>query len=113
MSTTVEYALDAYNGFNRVCQCRYGMMVYNAHDKFVGRFLDKYGEYCEAEVGLFKLIVRNGDCVIDAGANIGAHTLFFARATWPGGLVLAFEPQRLVYQTLCANLALNSIKNVH
>lgn len=29
------------------------------------------------------------------------------------GIVLAFEPQRIVFQTLCANLAINSISNVH
>ena len=34
------------------------------------------------------------------------------QAVWPGGHVWAFEPQRIVFQTLCANLAVNSIPNV-
>src|SRR5436305_1964678 len=42
----------------------------------------------------------------------GAHTIWFAQAVAPNGVVLAFEPQRLVYQTLCANIAVNSLKNV-
>jgi len=50
--------------------------------------------------------------VVEVGANIGAHTLFFARHVGPTGAVLAFEPQRIVFQTLCANLALNSVTNV-
>jgi FkbM family methyltransferase len=35
-----------------------------------------------------------------------------ARLVGPQGRVLAFEPQRLSFQTLCANVALNSIENV-
>jgi len=33
--------------------------------------------------------------VIDIGANVGAHTLFFAKAVGPAGRVFAFEPQRM------------------
>src|SRR6476620_7891408 len=98
-------------GFNRLKDCRYGRMLYNINDTFVGRLLDRYGEYSEGEIDLFKQIVRPGDVVIEVGANIGAHTVWFARNTWPGGAVIAFEPQRLVFQTLCANLALNDIVN--
>jgi len=47
--------------------------------------------------------------VLDVGANIGQHTLFFAQTVGHQGAVLAFEPQRLFYQTLCANMALNQV----
>jgi FkbM family methyltransferase len=53
-----------------------------------------------------------GDIVIEAGANIGAHTVPVAKRVGPSGGVLAFEPQHLVYQALCANVALNSLTNV-
>jgi FkbM family methyltransferase len=49
---------------------------------------------------------------LDVGANIGTHCVFFAKKVSPGGLVYAFEPQRLVFQNLCANLALNGLTNV-
>jgi len=49
--------------------------------------------------------------VVDVGANIGAHTVFFAKTVGPEGRVLAVEPQRILYQILCANLALNLIGN--
>ena len=42
-----------------------------------------------------------------------AHTLFFAKKVGPGRLVLAFEPRRLLFQTLCGNMAIDSITNVH
>lgn len=98
--------------FNRLKDCRHGKMLYNQNDQYVGRSFDEYGEFSEGEVDLFRKIVRAGDVVIDVGANIGAHTIFFANATAPGGAVIAFEPQRMVYQTLCANIALNSLMNV-
>jgi len=98
--------------FNRHKACRYGQMLYNIHDLYVGRSLDLYGEFSEGEVELFRQAVKTGDWVLDVGANIGAHTLFFARQVGEAGRVLAFEPQRVVFQTLCANMALNSITNV-
>lgn len=51
--------------------------------------------------------------MVEAGANIGVHTVALSKLTGPQGAVVAFEPQRLVFQTLCANLALNSCANVH
>ncbi len=107
--------LDRPHGFvafNHVKTCRYGTMVFNAFDRYVGRSLDLYGEFSEGEVEMFRQLVRPGDTVLDIGANIGAHTLFFARHVGPSGSVVAVEPQRVVFQTLCANLALNSVTNV-
>jgi FkbM family methyltransferase len=98
--------------FNRQKACRYGQMLYNVNDMYVGRSLDLYGEFSEAEVELFRRLVRPGDLVLDIGANIGAHTVFFSRQVGPAGRVLAFEPQRVVFQTLCANIALASALNV-
>nr|MBI3614207.1 FkbM family methyltransferase [Nitrospirota bacterium] len=100
-------------GFNRLKVCRHGPMLYNVNDVYIGRSLDLYGEYGEGETALFRQFVRPGDVVVDAGANIGAHTIFFAKRVGPAGAVLAFEPQRIVYQTLCANVALNSLVNAH
>ena len=101
------------SGFNRLKQCRHGMMLYNIHDAYVGRSLDQYGEFSEGEVDLLRQFVKPGHVILDVGANIGAHTVWMAQAVGATGIVLAFEPQRIVYQTLCANLALNSITNVH
>jgi FkbM family methyltransferase len=98
--------------FNRLKQCRHGQLVYNINDRYVGRSLDLYGEYSEGEIDLFRQIVRPGSSVLEIGANIGSHTVFLARQVGPHGTVLAFEPQRVVFQTLCANVALGSFMNV-
>ncbi|PSB32470.1 FkbM family methyltransferase [Stenomitos frigidus] len=101
------------NGFNRLQVCRHGTFLYNRNDLYIGRSLELYGEWSEGEVALFQPLIRAGDVVVEVGANIGTHTVFFAKAVGAQGSVLAIEPQRIVYQTLCANLALNSLTNVH
>ena len=93
--------------------CRHGDMLYFVHDVFIGIALEAYGEWCEGELDLLLPRLRPGDVVVDAGANVGTHTLAFARAVGPTGAVWAFEPQRLVHQVLCANLALNEQFHVH
>ncbi|HXR88296.1 MAG TPA: FkbM family methyltransferase [Stellaceae bacterium] len=95
----------------RIKRCRRGPMMYFPADLYVGRSLDLYGEFSEGEVELFTQIVKPGMLVVDVGANIGAHTVFFAKTVGPEGRVLAVEPQRILYQILCANLALNLIGN--
>lgn len=96
----------------RIKRCRHGAVLYNTHDVYIGRSFDLYGEYAESEMELLGAILRPGAVVFDVGANIGAHTLFFARTVGAGGTVVAFEPQRQVFQTLCANVALNNQGNV-
>lgn len=104
--------VDSPEGFNRVKRCRHGYMLYNRYDDIIGTSLDIYGEFSEAEIELFARLIKPGSVVLDIGANIGCHTVWFAQVAGPEGVVLAFEPQRLVYQALCANVALNSLTNV-
>lgn len=106
-------AVSASPQFNRLRQCRHGMMLYNIHDAYIGRSLDQYGEFSEGEIDLFEQLIKPGQMILEVGANIGSHTVWLSQTVGPTGTVLAFEPQRIVYQTLCANLALNSITNVH
>jgi len=51
--------------------------------------------------------IMPGQTVLDIGANIGAHTMHFARAVGPNGRVVAVEATDYAYQKLCANLDLN------
>jgi FkbM family methyltransferase len=87
-------------------------MLVDRHDIGVGRFLGVYGEYFEDEVQLMASLCAPGATIVDAGANIGAHTLPLAKAVGPTGKVFAFEPQRRPFQLLAANVALNGLDNV-
>ncbi len=100
------------NGDLRVRRCRYGLMLYSLHDVYMGRAFEAYGEYGEQEVALYRQLIKPGQVVIDAGANIGSFTVYFGQAVGAGGEVHAFEPQRVIYHMLCANLALNRLHNV-
>jgi FkbM family methyltransferase len=96
----------------RLKRCCEGAMIYNIHDRFIGRALDKYGEISRGEVMFLRQLIGPGMTVVDVGANIGVLTVPFARLVSPSGKVIAFEPQRIIYQMLCGNLALNALDNV-
>lgn len=71
-------------------KCRYGTMLFNSNDEFVGRSLSLYGEWSEAEPFVFAQMVREGDTVVEAGANIGSHTVMLSKAAGDTGSVFAF-----------------------
>ncbi|MCA3302315.1 MAG: FkbM family methyltransferase [Roseomonas sp.] len=95
----------------RLKHCRHGVMLFNSRDQYVGASLDRYGEFSELEAQLFSGLIKRGMLVVEVGANIGAHTVHLAKLVGEDGGVVAFEPQRVIYQMLCANLALNGLEN--
>lgn len=97
---------------SRVVRTAFGPMIVPTYDTVVGRCLLLYGEWAFAEMALLGPLLREGDVVVDCGAHIGAHSLFFARRVDTKGLVFSFEPQRLLFQHLCGNAALNGFSNV-
>ncbi len=97
---------------NQLGNCRHGRMLFNQHDKYIGKALQLYGEFSEGECEVFAQIIRPGWTVLELGANIGAHTVVLGKLVGERGMVWAFEPQRIVFQTLCANIALNDLQNV-
>lgn len=96
----------------RLVDARHGRFLANPSDVYIGRSMIEYGEFSELEWQLFDRIVRPGMCVIEAGANMGAHTVPIAKKLGRGGILYAFEPQIAIFQQLCANLALNDLVNV-
>jgi FkbM family methyltransferase len=86
-------------------------MLYLRGDVYIGRSLELYGEYGQSENALFAQLLAPGHIAVEVGANIGAHTVHLGKLVGPGGAVLAFEPQRIIFTVLCANLALNDLFN--
>jgi len=60
-------------------RCRHGTFLFNRNDLMVGRALDLYGEWCESEIHVLTPLLETGSVVVDVGANIGTHSLPFAR----------------------------------
>ena len=89
--------------------CKYGWMLFSG--PFIGKCFDLYGEYSESEVALMRAFLREGCTVIDIGANIGDLTIPLARIVGESGRVYAIESHPETFNLLCANLALNDLRN--
>ena len=92
---------------------RDGRQMYLTTDTYFAPLLENYGEYVYGESDLFRQLVREGDTVVDAGANVGCHSLTFGKIVGPFGMVMAFEPQRPLYYCLCGTVALNECWQVN
>jgi FkbM family methyltransferase len=104
------------DGFSALVKGIQGLFIINRHDTGVGFQLTAYGAYAPEEVKVMQQLVRASPpdpVVLDIGANIGIVSLALARAAGPGGLVHAFEAQRVIFHMLAGNMALNSMENVH
>jgi len=56
--------------------------------------------------------IKEGDTVVDVGANIGIFTILASKLVGNEGRVYAIEPDKENYELLRKNLELNKIKNV-
>lgn len=72
----------------------------------------KHHEHEQFTVEYFKQIIKKGDIVIDLGANIGYHTLIFAKLVGEVGHVFAFEPDPSNFELLSKNVKENKHENV-
>ena len=60
-------------------------------------------EYEPLETKVIKNIVKEGDIVVDAGANIGYYTVLLSKLTGNKGKVYAFEPEQSCFELLKRN----------
>lgn len=70
-----------------------------------------YGLYELSTIRLLRRLIKPGDHVVDAGANIGYLTLHMARMVGPLGRVDAFEPEPGNLARLQAHLARNGMQD--
>lgn len=70
----------------------------------IGEKLFFYGTFEENEINLCKQYIKSDSVVLDIGANIGVHTICFAKMA-PDGLVFSIEPSQDTYCTLLRNIS--------
>jgi FkbM family methyltransferase len=99
--------------YNEVYETRHGKFCIQSADKFMGKGLRELGECGEDETQLLCSLVERGDTVIDCGANVGLRTIPLSKKVTNSGRVFAFEPERINFLNLCANIALNSCYSVY
>lgn len=79
---------------------------------WIGAKIIYTGNYEPALKKVFRSVIKKGDRVLDVGANIGFHTLYFAELVGEDGKVTAFEPVPNNFAALNANLKLNNFQNI-
>jgi FkbM family methyltransferase len=98
----------------QLCPTRHGAMLANTNDVYMGQAFLRYGECCEIEIRLLLSLLKIPGIVIEVGANMGVHTVPMAiELARQGRSMLALEPQPIIFQQLCANLAINGLLNVN
>lgn len=92
---------------------RYGLVKAAEGGSLVARSLQHYGEWAEREIDLLGSWIQEDHHVLESGSEYGAHTMWLARAVGARGRVHVTEPDRLTFQLLCANIAINGLDNVY
>lgn len=83
-----------------------------SNEKTIASYL-RSGRYYEPDVSLaLTRLIREGDSVVDVGANVGFFTVLLGALTGPSGRVLSIEPGAHNLSRLKANLALNGFGHV-
>ena len=80
-------------------------------DKYIGERV-ALGKYEPYESQLILREVKEGDVVIDIGANIGYYSILLADKVGVNGKVYAFEPNKICFEILKKNVEKSGLNNV-
>jgi FkbM family methyltransferase len=110
-----------------VASSYHGTMIVNRNDRALQEDGNSFGvgaqilsnsafDPDEVELALMLLTLRHrnfgaGVVALDGGANIGVHTIEWARHMHGWGRVLSFEAQEYVFYALAGNIAINNCFN--
>ena len=88
-----------------------GNFFYFASDSHVGKTLKEEGRWESELLDFLEPFIKPDFVIIDGGANIGTHTVFFAKKA-NEGQIISFEVIPDYYQVLLKNVILNLLSNV-
>ncbi len=95
-----------------------GLMLINRNDSIIGPTISQVGGWEAKYIRVLKQILERHYPphevleIVDGGANYGVYSLAFASVPMRPTRIHAVEAQRLIFQMLNANVALNSLENV-
>lgn len=87
-------------------------MFLNPDDPGVSMRIAKERAWEPKETYWFMTVLREGDTVVDIGANVGYYTLLGARIVGETGRIYAFEPDPVAFGILEKNVRINGLTNV-
>lgn len=117
------FGIPLFNGYNylffrspKLVHIGYRNIHYNLMVNPQNGALDKYiffYKLYEPEVSnIFLQVIKEGDNILDIGANIGYHSIFLSRLTGETGKVYSFEPIKRLCEQIKNSIQLNSINNI-
>jgi FkbM family methyltransferase len=81
-------------------------------DRLLNLYLHRLGLMGREEMSFLRSVVKPGMAVVDVGANQGLYTLLLSDLVGESGSVVAFEPDRELFEILLRNCAANHARNV-
>lgn len=100
--------LRSFIGLNMHARCKRNGVDWDLDlDEGIDLSIYVLGAYEPSLLHAYTRVIHAGDVVFDIGANIGAHTLHFARLVGPTGRVFAFEPTDYAAAKIRLNLSIN------
>lgn len=90
----------------------YYNIIVDPQNGFVDKYIFVYKDFEPEIKDIFLKYVKEGFTVLDIGANIGVHTLFFSKVVGDTGRVIAFEPIKRICEQLKKSIAINDFQNI-
>jgi FkbM family methyltransferase len=103
---------------NVITNSDHGLLLINRNDRYIGASISAMGSWELQYIDLLKELItkfytpNSSIEIIDAGANIGVYSIAMSKIDGFSVKIIAIEAQRLIFQMLNANIALNSLENV-
>jgi FkbM family methyltransferase len=88
-----------------IIETPHGYFFINAYD-VIGYSIGKMKVWESHLLDFYRRVLTKDDICIDGGANLGFHSVQFGKLS---KLVYAFEPQKIVFNNLCANILCNNL----
>jgi FkbM family methyltransferase len=79
-------------------------------DSVLSKFI--YDNFETSEIDFLNIFLKEGDCFVDIGANIGLFSLYASKKVGVAGEVISFEPASTTYKRLLENIQLNHNQNI-
>lgn len=79
---------------------------------YIQQMLLYFGVWEPNITGFIESRLRDGDCFIDVGSNIGYYAILASRLVGPGGKVVAIEASPRIYATLRRHVEINQGTNI-
>ena len=106
------YLQISFMNYIRKINSKHGIFNFCNSDLMIGRSLIEYGEFSEIEFSAMNKFIKDGDIILEIGANIGCFCIPIAKKVGSNGKVYAFEPQKFIFNLLKKNIECNELKNV-